>query len=95
MKLFLARQRTAEKRARGTEKTKVIVSVSLTDDKNPMFAKMESAKKLDADIINTFAENNIKEDSTIASVGSSSYPQISERGFKHIGIANSEGEKNT
>jgi transposase-like protein len=81
------------KRGRGTEKTKVIVSVSLTDDKYPLFAKMETAKKLDADAINTFAENNIEEGSTIVSDGSSSYPQLSERGYKHIGKANSEGDK--
>ena len=82
------------KRGRGTEKTKVIVSVSLSDDdNNPLFAKMETAKKLDADTINAFAENNVEEGSVILSDGSSSYPQLNQRGYKHIGKANSEGDK--
>jgi transposase-like protein len=81
------------KRGRGTEKTKVIVSVSLTDDGHPVFAKMETVKKLDADTINAFAENNIEEGAAILSDGSSSYPQLSQRGYKHIGIPNSKADK--
>jgi len=81
------------KRGRGTEKTKVIVSLSLNGEGHPLFAKMETVKKIDADTINTFAENNIEEGATILSDGSTSYPQLSQRGYTHKGIANSEGDE--
>jgi transposase-like protein len=81
------------KRGRGTEKTKVIVGVSLDNDGRPMYAKMETSKKLDADAINAFAENNIEEGAIVRSDGSTSYPQLTQKGYKHVGISNSKADK--
>jgi len=73
------------KRGRGTEKTKVIVSLSLSDDRNPLFAKMETAKKLDKDTIDAFAENNIETGATVSSDGSNLYPHLNEQGYEYAG----------
>jgi len=71
------------KRGRGTEKTKVIVSLSLSNDRCPLFAKMETAKKLNSNTINAFAENNIEKGASISSDGSNLYLQLED--FLHTG----------
>jgi transposase-like protein len=73
------------KRGRGTEKTKVIVSLSKAADGSPLFVKMETAKKLDADTIDAFAENNIEKGAVILSDGSNLYPHLNKEGYKSIG----------
>ena len=73
------------KRGRGTEKTKVIVSVSLTDDHRPLFAKMETTRELDADAVNKFATDYVEKGSTISSDGADLYLQLCQMGYKHIG----------
>ena len=73
------------KRGRGTDKTKVIVSLSKTKNGSPLFVKMETAKKLDKDTIDAFAENNIDKGSTIESDGADLYPHLDKDGYEHIG----------
>jgi hypothetical protein len=73
------------KRGRGTEKTKVIVSLSKTGDGNPLFAKMETAVKLNRDTIDAFAENNIQKGSSVLSDGSNLYPHLKDEGYEPIG----------
>jgi hypothetical protein len=79
------------KRGRGTEKAKVIVSLSKTDNGCPLYAKMETAKKLNGDAVSAFAENNIEKGATLSSDGSDLYPQLTKKGYKHIGIVNNTG----
>ena len=69
------------KRGRGTEKTKVIVSVQQTSEGRPLYAKMETAKVLDAGMINSFAANYIEKGSTIISGGSDIYFQLTDKGY--------------
>ena len=73
------------KRGKGTEKTKVIVSVATTEKGCPLFAKMETADKLNKAVLNRFATRNIERGSTISSDGSDLYLQFSHGDYKHIG----------
>jgi transposase-like protein len=73
------------KRGRGTEKTKVIVSLSKTGSGNPLSARMETAAKLNANTINAFAENNIEKGSAILSDGSNLYPHLKSEGHESAG----------
>lgn len=71
------------KRGRGTAKTKVIVGLSVSEEKRPRFLKMEIAKNLKSDSIVAFAEANIESGSTISSDVYSSYKQLSSKGYDH------------
>ena len=73
------------KRGRGTEKTKVIVSLSLAGNGSPLYAKMETAQKLNAIYIKSFAKDNIEKGSTISSDGSDLYPLLSKNGYNYAG----------
>jgi transposase-like protein len=61
------------KRGRGTEKTSVIVAVSLDEEGKPGFTRMAISPNLKSDTLVAFAEKNITEGSTISSDAYSSY----------------------
>jgi len=71
------------KRGRGTDKTKVIVGLSLTDKGRPKHLKMEVAEDLTADSVNYFSQNNIRTGSTISTDAYSSYMQLQANGYVH------------
>jgi transposase-like protein len=71
------------KRGRGTEKTKVIVGLSLTPRGNPVNVKMQVVENLKQVTIANFAEQNIKERSIISTDLYRSYRVLSERGYFH------------
>jgi ribosomal protein L37AE/L43A/transposase-like protein len=64
---------TASKRGRGTNKSKVIVAVSLTEDGKPRYARMQVVDNFKARTIERFAENHIEKGSKIVTDGFHSY----------------------
>ena len=61
------------KRGRGTEKTKVLIGLSLEKDGSPKFVKMEVINNIKGETVAGFAGNNIAPGSTIKSDGYRSY----------------------
>ena len=62
-----------KKRGRGTNKSKVIVAVSLTDDGKPKYVRMKVVENLRAKTIEEFANNHIEKGSKIITDGFKSY----------------------
>ncbi|GHV02027.1 hypothetical protein FACS189485_01500 [Spirochaetia bacterium] len=72
------------KRGRGTEKTHVIVAVSLSDTGKPEYTKMAVSDDLTSKSLVIFAEKNITEGSTISSDAYRSYLKaFSEGTYMH------------
>ena len=74
------------KRGRGTDKTAVFVSVSLTEDGKPGYAKMkvvepEEGENVDGETIKTFADNAIEKGSEIRTDGLNIYNSLAENGY--------------
>jgi len=65
--------KTPKKRGRGTNKSKVIVAVSLSEDGNPVYARMQVVDNFKAKTIEMFAENHIEKGSKIVTDGFQSY----------------------
>lgn len=72
------------KRGRGTDKSPVVVGLSLDEAGRPEFIKAKVLKKVDGTSITDFAEKTIKADSTISSDGLSVYNKLSENSYEHI-----------
>jgi ribosomal protein L37AE/L43A/transposase-like protein len=74
---YFTGRKTAEgadkKRGRGTNKSKVIVAVSLTGEGKPMYARMQVADNFKAKTIEKFAESYIEKGSKIVTDGFQSY----------------------
>jgi transposase-like protein len=62
-----------KKRGRGTNKSKVIVAVSLTEDGKPRYARMQVVDNFKAKTIEKFAEAHIEKGSKIITDGFQSY----------------------
>ena len=62
-----------KKRGRGSNKSKVIVAVSLDENKNPLYAKMRVVDNLKAKTIEKFAKNSISTGAVIVTDGFKSY----------------------
>ncbi len=71
------------KRGRGTEKTKVIIGLSLTPRGTPVNVKMQVVENLQRQTIAKFAEQNIKERAIIPTDLYRSYNVLSKRGYVH------------
>jgi transposase-like protein len=69
------------KRGRGTEKTAVIVSISLSNDGKPQFAKMEVIETVDRKTIEGFAERSVSKGSEIHTDGLSIYAGLAQKGY--------------
>jgi len=73
---FTGRENSADtplKRGRGTNKSKVIVAVSLTDDGKPKYVRMKIVENFRAKTIENFAEKYIEKGSKIITDGFKSY----------------------
>jgi transposase-like protein len=79
---------TAEgsKRGRGTEKTAVLVSVSLTDSGKPKFARMQVLEVVNGDAVKEFSKKRIVPGTEIRTDGLAVYNCLSEEGFLHTTI---------
>lgn len=72
------------KRGRGTDKTAVFVSVSLSKEGKPEFVKMEVTESVDSESAKKFAANHIKKGSEVRTDGLNIYPSLVENGYIHI-----------
>jgi transposase-like protein len=70
------------KRGRGTEKTKVLVGLSLEDDGSPGFAKMEVINDVKGKTILDFAQRNVASGSRISSDAYRSYNALAAK-YQH------------
>jgi transposase-like protein len=70
---YIGGPKSGGKRGRGTEKSKVLVAVSLNNGKNPEFVKMAVIDDITGDTLAGFAARTIREGSTISSDGCRSY----------------------
>ena len=81
---YFGKLRATGKRGRGADKkSKVIVSVQLTPDNNPLFAAMNVVPHVDGDNIKKTAKNNVKKGSKIRTDGWPAYNAVKEQGFHH------------
>ena len=73
------------KRGRGTDKSVVLVGLSLNEKGNPENIKMQVSPDVKGETIAAFAAENIALGSTISSDGYASYNILDEKGFIHDG----------
>jgi transposase-like protein len=73
-----------KKRGRGTEKTRVLVGVSIKEDGKPGYVKMAVTEDIKSESLAGFAEGNITAGSTISSDAYSSYSKAFSNGnYQH------------
>jgi transposase-like protein len=82
---FFGGTRKGSKRGRGTDKTVVLVGLSLNQKGKPMFVKMSAVENVKGETINQFAKDNIKKGSFIKSDGFKSYNKLCGEGYSHEG----------
>jgi transposase-like protein len=71
------------KRGRGTDKTQVIVGLSLNEKGGPQYLKMESVNDLTKNTVGDFTTMNIVSGSTISTDAYSSYKHLRDEGYDH------------
>ena len=71
------------KRGRGTEKTKVLVGLSLNKKGHPLYLKMEVIPDIQGETIIDFAKKRIIPGSTISSDAYRSYRALAGAGYRH------------
>lgn len=83
-----------KKRGRGTDKSKVIVAVSLTDDGKPQYVRMQVVDNFRAKTIEEFAKNYIKKGSKLITDGFKSYKsqKITKDYFVEYDMVSAESE---
>ena len=69
------------KRGRGTEKTAVLTSVSISDKGKPEFTKMKVVETLDGEAVREFADDSIAKGSEIVTDGLNVYAPLAENGY--------------
>ena len=77
------------KRGRGTDKTAVLVSISLTEDGNPGYAKMkvvetDEGESVDGETVKKFTDEAIAKGSEIRTDGLNIYNHLSKNGYSHV-----------
>jgi len=72
------------KRGRGTDKTAVLVSVSLSEDGKPKFAKMEVVASVDCETVCEFAKESIVSGSEVRTDGLPVYSSLQKNGYTLI-----------
>jgi len=72
------------KRGRGTDKTAVLVSISLTDKGKPQYAKMEVVEAVDGETVKEFARHSICSGSEIRTDGLPVYAGLAENGYSLV-----------
>jgi transposase-like protein len=82
---FFGGTRKGSKRGRGTDKTAVLVGLSLDICGKPLFAKMSAVENVKGKTITEFAKDNIKSGSFISSDGYKSYNKLCGEGYSHEG----------
>lgn len=80
---YLGAASSSCKRGRGTEKTKVVVALSLNDQGYPLFARMKVVSDLKSETLRTVAESFVEPGATIHSDGFHAYRGLAVSGFTH------------
>jgi transposase-like protein len=70
------------KRGRGTDKTPVVIGLSLDEQGRPGYVKAQVIASVDGDSLLKFAESAIHQGSTIRSDGYSPYNKLKENGYR-------------
>jgi len=71
------------KRGRGTEKTKVVASLSLNESGHPLFLKMKVVDDLTSSTLVEFADQNIAQGTILSTDLYRSYIQLGKEGYLH------------
>jgi transposase-like protein len=74
------------KRGRGTEKTAVLVSVSLSEWGKPKYAKMQILQTVDGEAVRKFSKAYVRPGTEIRTDGLNIYNCLSEEGFIHTAV---------
>jgi transposase-like protein len=76
---------TAEgsKRGRGTKKTAVLVSVSLTDTGKPKFARMQTVDAVNGENVKAFVKGRVNQGTEIRTDGLAVYNCLAKEGYTH------------
>ena len=82
---FFGGTRKGGKRGRGTDKTVVLVGVSLNTQGKPQFVKMSAVENVQGETLKQFAQRNIKTGAFIKSDGYKSYHKLCGAGYAHEG----------
>ena len=91
---YFGARRAPGKRGRGADKkSKVIVSVQLNGEHNPVFATMNVVPKVDSENIKVTAANTIENGSTIKTDSWPAYNAVKELGFQHWRILIGDPQK--
>ena len=69
------------KRGRGTDKTPVLVSISLTEDGKPNIANMQVVDNLDGATVEAYAQDNVAKGTQIRTDGLTIYSGLSSSGY--------------
>jgi transposase-like protein len=72
------------KRGRGTDKTAVLVSVSLTDEGKPNYVKMQVLDSVDGASVRKFANTNVAKGSEIRTDGLNIYASLAKDGYNLV-----------
>ena len=78
---FFGASSSGGKRGRGTEKTVVLVSLSLSEKGKPCYAKMEVVDNVNGETVTKFAKEKITLGSEIRTDGFSTYSVLKEQGY--------------
>ncbi len=70
------------KRGRGTEKTAVVIGLSLGEEGHPGYVRAQVIDHVDGETLGTFAEETIEKGSEIRSDGYPSYQPLSGKGYR-------------
>lgn len=71
------------RRGRGTDKTPILVSVSLSPDNKPQYARMEAVTVVDGLAIEDFLQNHVTKGSEVRTDGYSIYNAVAQQGYVH------------
>jgi transposase-like protein len=82
---FFGGTREGSKRGRGTDKTVVLVGISLNPQGKPQFVKMRTVENVKGKTLERFAKENIEPGSFIKSDGFKSYNKLCGAGYSHEG----------
>jgi transposase-like protein len=74
---------------RGTDKTLVLVGLSLDEKQRPAFVKMQCVPNMKSENIKAFAQVNFSKDAIVATDGYTSYKPLAKL-YKHIGKSRDE-----
>jgi transposase-like protein len=80
---FFGAAAEGSKRGRGTEKTAVLVSVSLSEWGKPKFARMKILESVDGEAVKAFSKEHVKPGSEIKTDGLNIYNCLAKEGFTH------------